>query len=159
MPAVPVSQYSMTFESWKSASRSSPSSWAFQASSPNGESVMRVGHRLRLFREDLVERHLVLEEPLERPQLGHLLRGHARELGRVARREREDLGDVDADHVLGVEPADLRRDHRAGVVARRAVALVAEAAHQLDPRRRRSGSCSSRARGSVPRGRSRGSTG
>ena len=41
---------------------------------------------------------------------------------------------MDADDVVGVEPADLGRDQRAGVVARGAVALVAEATHQLDPR-------------------------
>ena len=51
----------------------------------------------------------------------------------VARGEGEQLRDVDADHAVGVAAADLGRDHRAGVVAVRAVALVAEPAHQLGP--------------------------
>ena len=37
--------------------------------------------------------------------------------------------------MVGVETADLGRDQRAGVIAGGAVALVAEATHQLDPRR------------------------
>ena len=40
-----------------------------------------------------------------------------------------------ADDVLGVKPADFRRDHRTGVVADGSVALIAEAAHEFDPRR------------------------
>ena len=95
----------------------------------------RVAEGLRLLRHQRVERHLVLDEPLERAELALLLLGHAGELRRVARGEGEDLGDVHADDVLGVEPADFRRDHRTGVVADGPVALVAEAAHEFDPRR------------------------
>ena len=66
----------------------------------------------------------------------HLLLGQALELGRVTGGEGEDLVDVHADHVLGVEAALHRGDDRAGVVAVRAVAVVAEPPHQLGPRLR-----------------------
>ena len=96
----------------------------------------RVAERLRLLGHQRVERHLVLDEPLERAELALLFLRHVRELGRVARREGEELRHVHADDVIRIEPAHFRRDHRAGVVADGPVALVAEPAHELDPRRR-----------------------
>ena len=81
---MPVSQYSITLVSTKSGSRSSPRSWPFQASRPTGESSERVAERLRLLGHQRVERHLVLQEPLERPELALLLLGEARHLRRVA---------------------------------------------------------------------------
>ena len=76
---------------------------------------------------------------------------HVRELGRVAGWEREQLRDVHADDPFGVVAADLGGDLRAGVVAMRAVALVAEAGHQLDPGARRPAACPSPALRSARR--------
>jgi hypothetical protein len=103
---------------------------AEQAGRRVGESV-RQG--LRLLRLQLVERDLAVHEPLQLLHRSAILGGHARELGRIAGREREDLSDVHRDNVLRVSAADLRGDHRPGVVARGAVALIAQAAHQRGP--------------------------
>ena len=59
-----------------------------------------------------------------------VLRLELLELGRVARREREQLQHVQAEEPLGVEQAELAGDHRAVVAAVDAVGLVAEPAHE-----------------------------
>lgn len=46
----------------------------------------------------------------------------------------ENLGDMYANHMLGVETTDLGGDQRADIVASRTVVLVPQAMHQLDPR-------------------------
>jgi hypothetical protein len=82
---------------------------------------------------------LVVREPasgrelLEEPRRRHVFVAHVRELGGIARWEREQLRPVYADDVLGVAASDLGRYLRAGIVAVRAVALVAEAMHEPDP--------------------------
>jgi hypothetical protein len=75
-------------------------------------------------------------ELLEELQRRRVLLGESGELGRIAGREREELRDVHADDALGVVAPDLGRDHRAAVVAVRAVAFVAQARHRLHPRAR-----------------------
>lgn len=54
-------------------------------------------------------------------------------LAGCAGREAEQLGDVHAGDAVGGEAPDLGRDHRAGVVADRAVLVVAEPGHQFGP--------------------------
>ena len=59
--------------------------------------------------------------------------GELRQLVGVAGGERQQAVDVHADDVFGVEASELGRDDHAGVSPLGAVALVAEAAHQLGP--------------------------
>jgi hypothetical protein len=56
----------------------------------------------------LVERELVVHEPLQLLQRRYVLLGLALEFARVTGREREDLGHVHPGDVVRVEPADLR---------------------------------------------------
>ena len=126
----------MTLARTKSSSRFSSNSWAFQPRSPAGRIRERVGEGLRLLALQHVERALVLPEPLQ-DRHGRLLVLHRRSassagfpLGKA-----EQLRDVYPGHLLGLLAAELGRDHRAGVVADRAVALVTEASHQLGPGR------------------------
>jgi hypothetical protein len=95
----------------------------------------RVRDRLWLLGVQLVERDLVVHEPLQLGQRGQVRLVQVLEVIGIAGGEREHLGHVDPDHVLGVEPSDLRGDHRARVVARRAVLPVTQAAHELGPGR------------------------
>ena len=57
----------------------------------------------------------------------------ARDLGGVTGWERSEIGHVDADDVLGVDPAKLGGHERARIAALGAVALIAETLHQLSP--------------------------
>ena len=75
-----------------------------------------------------------LHEALRELEGSEVALGQSLELGGVAAREGEDLVDVYADDVLGVDAPEDRRDDRAGVVAVGSVALVAEPTHQLGPR-------------------------
>ena len=78
--------------------------------------------------------HLVVAadrlEPLHVLEPGVVRRLEALELGRVARREAEQVQDVQAEEPGRVEQAELAGDHRAAVAAVGAVGLVAEPAHQ-----------------------------
>ena len=83
------------------------------------------GHELHVAGQVRVE----VRQPAEPGQVPGLQRGDRR---RVGGRGHQHVH-VQAEHVLRVEPADLQGDHRAGVAALGEVAVVAEAAHQLDP--------------------------
>src|SRR5215207_6428482 len=73
---------------------------------------------------------------LQELQVLKLLWGEALELARVSRGEGEDLVDVHADHVVGIQASLYGSDDRTGVVAVRAVAVVAKPPHELGPRPR-----------------------
>src|SRR5215211_1437402 len=74
-----------------------------------------------------------LHKPLEEGQVAELVGGQALQLGRVAGGEGEELGDMDPEDVVGVDPALEGGDDGAGVVAVGAVAPIAEAGHELGP--------------------------
>ena len=76
----------------------------------------------------------VLGERLVELQRAEVLAGEPVELALVAAREGEDLRDVHPADVLAVQLTEQRRDDGAGVVAVRAVAVVAQPPHQLGPR-------------------------
>ena len=107
----------------------------------------------------LVERELVLVEPLQRSSC----RCSSSVRSAISAGSPEGNEKIcvtwTPDHVLRIDPAELGRDHRPGVVADRAVALVAQASHQLGPCPARCGTGSSRSRASGRRSRSRAATG
>src|SRR5215203_1897310 len=70
---------------------------------------------------------------LQELQVLKLLWGEALELARVSRGEGEDLVDVNADHVVGIQASLYGSNDRTGVVAVRAVAVVAKPPHELGP--------------------------
>jgi hypothetical protein len=78
----------------------------------------------------------VVDEALQELQIVQLLGGQALELGRVARGEGKQLVDVHPDDMLGVDPSLEGGHDGAGVVAVRAIAVIAEPPHQLGPRSR-----------------------
>ena len=95
--------------------------------------VQSVAERLRVLALDLLVRVARLHERAHVREIGLLIFG---ELHRFGRRRADHHVQVYARAVLGVEAADLARHHRAPVAALRAVAVVAEAGHQHDPRLR-----------------------
>ena len=105
---------------------------------PAGRRVLqRVRERLRLRGlVGVVGKAAAGGELLEELHRRRVVLAEIGELGGVAGGEREQLRDVHAGDVLGVVAADLGRDHRAAVVAVRAVALVAQPRHELGPRAR-----------------------
>ncbi len=103
---------------------------SFQASCPAGESespTATVCGRLELIAVVAADGL----EPLHVLERRVVLRLELLELGRVSGREREQLQHVEAEEPLGVQQPELARDHRAAVAAVRAVALVAESAHEF----------------------------
>src|SRR5439155_9091506 len=75
----------------------------------------------------------VLHEPLQVLYLAHIFLAQSCKLGRVTQGEGEDLGDMHADDVLGVNATHLRGDERADIIAMRTIAIIAESVHQLSP--------------------------
>ena len=100
----------------------------------------RVGQRLRAGGLDLEVAVALGQEVLQplHPLLLRRAEGRQVLLGDVPERDEAHGGrvDVDADHMLGVDPAEVGCDKGAVVAALGAVALVAEPAHQLGERTR-----------------------
>ena len=93
----------------------------------------RVRQRLGRGRLQLGVRAQVVVEPVQELDFATVCLRQRRQFRRVAGWKREDLRDVYADHVIGRDATHLWGDERAGVVAVRAVAVIAESVHQGGP--------------------------
>ena len=135
----------------KSGSRLSPNSCAFQASRPTGESASANASVCGCWLCSTLNDEHVVVEPLQvlpaRP-----CRSRTEPSNSAGSPDGNENSCVTCTPITcsGSMPAELRRDHRSGVVADRAVPLVAEAAHQLGPGPGGAVACSSRRCGSGP---------